>query len=80
MSGNIRVINDIGIGFKGDEKDLIRDIRIYEESGSVQFWVEVKDRRSENTMEALQYLSAQQAMDFANALKRCAIRALENSA
>lgn len=79
MSGNIRVINDIGIGFRGGKEDWIQDIRIYEESGSVQFWVEVKDRRSENTMEALQYLSAQQAMAFANALKRCAIRAMENS-
>lgn len=53
------------------------DIHFYEESGSVHVWVTVKDMKGES-IEALQYLSASDAMRFAKAMENCAIQALKN--
>jgi hypothetical protein len=70
----IRTINDIGIGFKGIGHEHIADIRVYPESGSVQIWIETNGR------EAMQYLDPIEAMEFAEAFKRCAIEALKERA
>jgi hypothetical protein len=70
----LRFINDTGLGLLGAEKDKIKDLRVYEENGSVQLWVETAD------MEYLQYLSAQEAMSFALAFERLAVIALKKQA
>lgn len=76
-----RQINDRGIGYAGIDKELIRDIKIYDEGGRVQVWVEMMLRGSSGeTMEAMQYLTAEEAMAFAKALERCAIQALKEVA
>jgi hypothetical protein len=81
MSKRTRVVNDIGIGFAGFVNELVKDIRVYPEGGSVQVWVEVAERGSSGkTHEAMQYLSPEEAMAFSKALRRCAIQALEERA
>lgn len=76
-----RQINDRGIGYAGIDKELIRDIRVYDEGDRVQVWVEVMARGSSGeTTEAMQYLTAQEAMAFAKAFERCAIQALKEAA
>lgn len=76
-----RQINERGIGYAGIDKELIRDIRVYDEGGSVQIWIEMMARGSSGeTMEALQYFTAEEAMAFAKAFERCAIQALKESA
>ncbi len=83
MSERTRVINDIGLGFRGVDGELVRDIRVYPESGSVQIWMEVCERGCNptspgRTHEAMQYLSPEEAMAFAKAFERCAIQALRD--
>jgi hypothetical protein len=79
MIKRTRVVNDIGIGFSGIDQELVKDIRVYPESGRVQFWIELYERGfSGRTHEAMQYLSPEEAMAFSKALKRCAIKALED--
>lgn len=69
-----RVINDNGIGMIGAENDRVKDIRIYEENGTIQVWVEIEQQT------ALQYLSPDQAMQFSVVLERLAQIALRKSA
>jgi hypothetical protein len=76
-----RRINAIGIGFAGIDTELINDIRVYPEGGSVQIWVEIHQRDNwPQTHEAMQYLSPEEAMAFAKAFERCAIQALKERA
>lgn len=77
-----RPINEIGLGIAGLAGEHLRDFRIYEENGSVQIWVAVARRRGDTSLgdiEALQYLTPDQAMAFAKAFERCAIQALKNA-
>ena len=73
-----RRINDIGIGMAGIGDELVKDFRVYSESGSVQVWIELFDRSWNGTIhEAMQYLTPEEAMRFAKAFERCAIQALK---
>lgn len=80
MTKRTRDINDRGIGFAGIDKELIRDIRVYDEGGRVQVWVEVMIGKENETREAMQYMTAEEAMAFAKAFERCAIQALRDAA
>lgn len=82
MTGRVRRVNEIGAGFKGIDNERMKDLRIYEESGSVQIWVEVADFQSRggNTIEVMQYLTPSEAMAFARAFERCEIEALKKGA
>jgi hypothetical protein len=80
-----RVVNGLGIGYAGLEGERVRDIRIYNEGGAVQFWVEVAgfglmNNEAEIAYEAMQYLTPEEAMAVAKALERCAIQALRETA
>lgn len=72
-----RAVNDIGLGMAGIGNERLRDFRVYEESGSVQVWVEVA---ASPPAELLQYLTPEEAMAFSKAFERCAIAALKNRA
>lgn len=76
MRNGTRVVNDIGCGLLAPgAADHVRDLRVFEESGSVQVWVET-DGGGIN--EIFQYLTPVEAMAFAKAFERCAIVALKN--
>lgn len=76
-----RTVNDIGIGYKGINDERMEDIRIYPDgTGTVQLWVEININGRHLSVEAMQYLTPQEAMDFSCALERCAIQALRDSA
>jgi hypothetical protein len=77
-----RCINDIGIGFKGTGDERMVDIRVYPEGGGVLVWPEIRQHGvcATDTLEAVQYLTAEEAMAFAKAFERCAIQALKDSA
>jgi len=80
MERTTRVLNEIGIGLAAaNSTEFVRDIRVYEEGGSVQIWFEIELPRTGNR-EFLQYLTPTQAMAFAKAFERCAIEALKKSA
>jgi len=55
------------------------EIRFYEENGSVYFFASVLNNEEDDEIEALQYLTPEQAMKFARAMEKCAIEALKNS-
>jgi hypothetical protein len=77
-----RRVNDTGIGVAGRPGEHLRDIRFYQDGGSIQLWVEVrapKDSASE-TVEVLQYLSPPEAMAISKTLERLAIQAFKDSA
>lgn len=74
-TNKLTVINDIGLRI--EKKCRFPEFTIYEENGSVQMLATVTDTEG-NEHQALQYLSASEAMAFAGAFKKCAIRALEN--
>lgn len=46
----------------------------------MQVWSEVVGMGHFGTVEALQYLTPEEAMEFAKAFERCAIQALKNGA
>lgn len=64
-----------GVGLFGDERDNIKDIRFWGEGAAILFWFELNDGR-----EYLQYLTAREAMVFAQALDRLAIDTLREEA
>ncbi len=74
MAGRLRIVNDTGLGLKGAEKDRVQDIRLFEESGSIQLWFETKDTQM------FQYLTAEEAMAFAVVLERLAIVVFKKNA
>ena len=82
MSDRTRRVNEIGAGKVGVANERMRDFRVYVENGSVQIWVEVSDypSRGGDSIEVMQYLTAEEAMFFAKAFERCAIEALKNGA
>lgn len=67
----LRVINSTGVSLLGDKEDRIKDLRVYLESGTVQFWVELADGQ-----QYLQYMTALEAMTFAQTFDRLAVEAL----
>ena len=70
--------NDIGLWIT--EPDCrMPDIHFYPEHGSVILDVTVLDFKSRE-VQAIQYLTPQEAMKFASAMKACAIQALEEAA
>ena len=69
----IETVNDIGLRIAS--RCRLPEIKFYVESGSVLFWATVHDREGED-VEALQYLSPNEAMRFAKAMEACAIEAL----
>lgn len=72
----VKPCNEIGLIIESDCR--LPEIKFYEESGTVYFFATVHDS-DEKEQEALQYLSAQDAMKFAKAMEACAIRALKNA-
>lgn len=75
----LQPINIIGLILTAAPGEKIQAIRVYEEGGSVQFWVQAAWGEKDST-EVMQYLTPQEAMSFAKAFERCAIEALKNSA
>jgi hypothetical protein len=76
MRNGTRVVNDIGCGLLAPgAADHVRGLRVFEEGGSVQVWVETD---SAGINDVLQYLTPAEAMVFAKAFERCAIAALKN--
>lgn len=72
-----RNINNVGIAMAGLANEKLEDIMIYPESGMVQLWVKISTQRGRE--EVLQYLTAEQAMQFSKAFERCAIAALKET-
>ena len=70
----LRFVNDTGLGLLGAEKEKVKDLRVYEENGSIQIWIETAD------IEVMQYLTPQEAMTFALAFERLAMIALKKRA
>ena len=70
----LRFVNDTGLGLLGTEKEKVKDLRVYEENGSIQIWIETAD------IEVMQYLTPQEAMTFALAFERLATIALKKRA
>ena len=70
-----RVVNDIGLGMTGFGDERMADIRVYHEDGRVQVWVETD---GSGITEVMQYLTADEAMAFSRAFRRCAIAAMEH--
>lgn len=69
-----------GLFFKAEtslEKLVI--VRVLEESGRVQLWVELAPSCGCSQNEVVQYLTATEAMAFGKAFERCAIAALKNA-
>lgn len=68
-----RKINDHGIGLASqDARKKIKDIRVYDENGSVQIWFELADG------EYLQYLTPDEAREFGKAFEQCARAAIRS--
>ena len=81
MTNRMSRCNEIGAMFTSQNPDeRLRSIRVYSEHGSVHFVVEVQGKLSgeERSMEALQYLTPNEAMAMAKGLERSAIEALKN--
>lgn len=68
-------VNTTGISLTGAPGDHIRQFRVYVESGTVQFWVELSDGK-----EVFQYLTPVEAMALSKALDRLAVEALRAGA
>lgn len=79
MSNRVHVLSGIGAHMPGIEKEKMKDISVLVESGSVHVWVKIQER-DDVVVEALQYLTAEEAMSFAKAFERCAIQALKDRA
>ena len=76
-----RTVNEHGIGMLGLPGERMLDFRVFEESGTVHVEFDTtvsNDRLAGVTTTILQYLGPTEAMAFAKALERCAIRALKN--
>lgn len=71
----ISPVNDIGLRLNGSPGENLQKFYIYPECGSVQVWVETRGQ-----MDAMQYLSPEEAMAFAKAFERCAIQAFKERA
>ena len=71
----IEALNDTGLRIASDCK--LPEIKFYEENGAVLFWATIKEN-GEEEVEALQYLTPEEAMKFAKAMEECAIKALKN--
>ena len=69
-----RQINDVGIGLKGLPGERMRDILVYPENGSVLVRVETGGR------ELLQYLTPEQAAEFALAFLQSGLVARDGKA
>jgi hypothetical protein len=67
----VRTINDTGLALTAHPGSKIKELRVYCENGSVQFWVELRDGT-----EVMQYLEPSEAMGLSKALDRLAIEAL----
>ena len=74
-TNKLTVTNDIGLRI--EKKCRLPEFTIYEENGSVHMLATVVDTDGDEH-QALQYLSASEAMAFAKAFEQCAIRALKN--
>ena len=79
MSGTVYRANETGVGMRGAEGDRMTNVVFYEENGSVILRVELNVSHVVQT-EALQYLTASQAMAFSVALRRLAVITLEKEA
>lgn len=75
----IQPINDGGIQVQAlpDKNHRFHDLRLYEQDGHVNVYATVRPD-NEHEIEALMYLSPEEAMKVANALRASAIKALEH--
>lgn len=64
-----RPINVHGLGLAGLPGEPVKDFRVYAENGAVQIWAAVGD------FEVMQYLTPNQADEFAAAFSRSAFEA-----
>lgn len=73
----VEPVNDIGLRIASECR--LPEIKFYVESGRVLFWATTKDISSSKEVEAMQYLTPENAMKFAKAMEKCAIKALKES-
>lgn len=72
----VKPVNDTGLRIASDCR--LPEIKFYVESGNVLFWATVKDTAEGRDVEALQYLSPENAIKFAQAMEACAIQAFKD--
>lgn len=67
--------NETGLAMYGAPSDKVKSIKVFEENGSVQLWVEFSSGQ-----EAFQYLSADEAAALSLVLERLSVRCLKAKA